>query len=169
MPAPDGKVEREAVPVGHAVALFFAEGQDVNAARQFRTGHIAERKRQRSDLGLKRGRDFLCCWVGMMGRQDRLDLLLRAIGHVVRQLGRTDCQFVLIGDGDVPHDVRDRFIALWKVRLAAARETAPNNELAAFGWWFGSKKLDPEWAGAQAAEAFGGDVELAAEGAVYEL
>jgi ribonuclease BN (tRNA processing enzyme) len=32
-----------------------------------------------------------------------------------------------------------------------------------------SDELDPEWARAQAAEAFGGDVELAAEGAVYEL
>ena len=32
-----------------------------------------------------------------------------------------------------------------------------------------SDELDPEWARAQAAEAFGSDVELAAEGAVYEL
>jgi ribonuclease BN (tRNA processing enzyme) len=32
-----------------------------------------------------------------------------------------------------------------------------------------SDELDPEWARAQAAEAFRSDVELAAEGAVYEL
>jgi ribonuclease BN (tRNA processing enzyme) len=32
-----------------------------------------------------------------------------------------------------------------------------------------SDELDPEWARAQSAEAFGADVELAAEGAVYSL
>jgi len=32
-----------------------------------------------------------------------------------------------------------------------------------------SDELDPEWARAQASEGFGGPVELAHEGAVYEL
>src|SRR5207245_3301141 len=65
-------------------------------------------------------------------------LRAHAIDFMGRSLGNTE--------GDVPHDVRNRFIALWKIRFAAARETAPNKELAAFGWWFGSKKLDPEFA-----------------------
>jgi hypothetical protein len=67
-----------------------------------------------------------------------------AIESMGRSLGNTE--------GDVPPDVYDRFVALWTVRLTAARETAPNKELAAFGWWFGSKKLDPEWAMAQLLE-----------------
>ncbi|HXJ65934.1 MAG TPA: glycosyltransferase family 4 protein [Actinomycetota bacterium] len=58
------------------------------------------------DPELKRERGHMCCWVGMMGRQDRLDLLLRAIAHAVFRLGRTDCQFVLIGDGESFHETQ---------------------------------------------------------------
>ena len=54
----------------------------------------------RSDPSLKRGRQYLCCWVGVMGRQDRVDLLVRSIHHVVRELGREDCQFAIIGYGE---------------------------------------------------------------------
>jgi glycosyltransferase involved in cell wall biosynthesis len=53
-----------------------------------------------SDAELKAGSRFLCCWVGVMGRQDRLDLLLGSIRHLVHDLGRTDCRFLVIGDGE---------------------------------------------------------------------
>jgi glycosyltransferase involved in cell wall biosynthesis len=49
---------------------------------------------------LRRGRQFLCCWLGLMGPQDRLDLALHAIRHLVHELGRTDCQFAFVGDGE---------------------------------------------------------------------
>jgi glycosyltransferase involved in cell wall biosynthesis len=52
------------------------------------------------DEALKRGRRYLCCWVGEIGRQDRVDLLIRSVFHVVRRLCRSDCQFVVIGDGE---------------------------------------------------------------------
>jgi len=52
------------------------------------------------DNALKRGRRYLCCWVGEIGRQDRVDLLIRSVFHVVCRLGRSDCQFVVIGDGE---------------------------------------------------------------------
>jgi len=52
------------------------------------------------DESLKRGRRYLSCWVGMMGRQDRLDLLLRSIHHVVHDLGRDNCEFAIIGFGE---------------------------------------------------------------------
>lgn len=54
----------------------------------------------REDPALKRGRQYLCCWVGVVARQDRVDLLVRSIDHVVHELGRRDCQFVIIGYGD---------------------------------------------------------------------
>ncbi|GIG61520.1 glycosyltransferase WbuB [Longispora fulva] len=47
-----------------------------------------------------RGRRYLCCWHGAMGPQDQLDLAVRVVHHVVRVDGRTDCQFVFLGDGD---------------------------------------------------------------------
>jgi glycosyltransferase involved in cell wall biosynthesis len=49
---------------------------------------------------LKHGKAFLCCWLGLMGPQDRLDVALRAIGHLVHVIGRTDCHFAFVGDGE---------------------------------------------------------------------
>jgi len=49
---------------------------------------------------LKHGKSFLCCWLGHMGPQDRLDLALRAVGHLVHDIGRTDCHFAFVGDGE---------------------------------------------------------------------
>jgi glycosyltransferase involved in cell wall biosynthesis len=53
-----------------------------------------------SDESLKRGYPYLCCWVGAMGRQDRVDLLVQSIDHIVHELGRKDCQFTIIGPGE---------------------------------------------------------------------
>jgi glycosyltransferase involved in cell wall biosynthesis len=50
--------------------------------------------------GLKGGRPHLAVWVGMMGPQDSLDVAVRMVDHLVHQLGRTDCQFAFVGDGD---------------------------------------------------------------------
>jgi glycosyltransferase involved in cell wall biosynthesis len=49
-------------------------------------------------LGAEAG--YVCCWVGLMGPQDRLDLALRAVAHLVHQRGRNDVRMVLIGDGE---------------------------------------------------------------------
>jgi glycosyltransferase involved in cell wall biosynthesis len=51
-------------------------------------------------IELKQGRRFLCCWLGFMGPQDRVDVAVRAIDHLVHVIGRTDCHFAFIGDGD---------------------------------------------------------------------
>jgi glycosyltransferase involved in cell wall biosynthesis len=50
---------------------------------------------------IKNGRRFLACWVGMMGPQDHVDLALSAVHHLVHSLGRDDCQFAYIGDGEM--------------------------------------------------------------------
>jgi glycosyltransferase involved in cell wall biosynthesis len=49
---------------------------------------------------LKHGRRFLGCWLGLMGPQDRLDIALRAIGHLIHVIGRVDCHFAFVGDGE---------------------------------------------------------------------
>ena len=51
-------------------------------------------------MDLKQGKRFLCCWLGFMGPQDRVDVALRAIHHLVHVIGRTDCHFAFIGDGE---------------------------------------------------------------------
>jgi glycosyltransferase involved in cell wall biosynthesis len=48
---------------------------------------------------LKRGRRFLVGYVGVMGKQEGIDYLLRAVAHIVKDLGREDVQFGLVGSG----------------------------------------------------------------------
>ncbi len=48
---------------------------------------------------LKKGRRYLVGYVGVMGKQEGIDLLLRAAQIIVRDLGRTDIQFGLVGGG----------------------------------------------------------------------
>ena len=54
-----------------------------------------------ANAALKRGRDFLVCYLGVMGPNDGLDCLVDAIDAAATRFGRRDIHFVLIGDGDV--------------------------------------------------------------------
>jgi glycosyltransferase involved in cell wall biosynthesis len=59
-----------------------------------------------ADRTLRGQHKFLCCWIGEMNLQDHVDLLLRVVAHIVRDLGRTDCGFAAIGDGECLEDAR---------------------------------------------------------------
>lgn len=69
------------------------------------------------DESLKRGKQYLAVYLGVMGPQDGVDYLIRSAEHVVRTFGREDVQFVLVGDGDVRSDlealVRDKGLDEW--------------------------------------------------------
>ena len=47
----------------------------------------------------RRGRAFLVGYVGVMGDQEGIDLLIEAVRRIVQEHGRTDIQFVLVGGG----------------------------------------------------------------------
>jgi glycosyltransferase involved in cell wall biosynthesis len=49
---------------------------------------------------------YLVAWAGKMGRQDRVDLTIKVAEHVIRDLGREDCGFVLLGDGECLEELR---------------------------------------------------------------
>ena len=51
------------------------------------------------DPALKKGRKFLVGYVGVMGRQEGIDYLLRAAAHIVHGMRRTDVHFGLVGGG----------------------------------------------------------------------
>ena len=51
------------------------------------------------NAALKRGRRFLVGYVGVMGRQEGIDLLLQAVQLIVLHLKRTDIHFGLVGGG----------------------------------------------------------------------
>ena len=66
-----------------------------------RTGPDPDRlRRSEADPALRRGRRFLAAYIGVMGPQDGVDIVVRAADIVVRELGRTDIAFTLIGSGD---------------------------------------------------------------------
>ncbi|MHC4640632.1 MAG: glycosyltransferase family 4 protein [Planctomycetota bacterium] len=48
---------------------------------------------------LKNGRKFLVGYVGVMGKQEGIDYLLRAVRYIVYDMERTDIHFCLIGSG----------------------------------------------------------------------
>ncbi|RVU16582.1 glycosyltransferase family 4 protein [Methylobacterium oryzihabitans] len=48
---------------------------------------------------LKKGRRFLVGYVGVMGDQEGIDLLLESVRHIVFTAKRTDIQFCLVGGG----------------------------------------------------------------------
>ena len=56
--------------------------------------------------GDKFGRSLTVVYVGFMGTQDGLDLLVRSIEHIVNGENRRDTHFVLVGDGTVLPELR---------------------------------------------------------------
>lgn len=61
---------------------------------------LARVESARPDPGLRPDGRRLVVWVGKMGLQDRVDLMLDLAATVVHELGRRDCAFVLVGDGE---------------------------------------------------------------------
>jgi len=55
---------------------------------------------------LKEGRAYLLGYVGVMGKQEGLDLLLQALAHIVEQRGRKDILTVIIGGGTEFESIR---------------------------------------------------------------
>ena len=65
-----------------------------------RSGPSLERMRiLPPDERLKLGKRYLVGYVGVMGAQEGIDLLLQAVRHIVVVLGRTDIHFGLVGGG----------------------------------------------------------------------
>jgi glycosyltransferase involved in cell wall biosynthesis len=71
-----------------------------------RTGPDPQRlRRGPADPAQRRGRRFLAAYIGVMGPQDGVDIVVRAAGIVIHELGRDDIAFTLIGSGDCFRDL----------------------------------------------------------------
>ena len=65
-----------------------------------RSGPSIERMRiVEPDPALKKGKEFLIGYVGVMGSQEGIDLLLKAVDYLVRTKNRTDFHVLLVGSG----------------------------------------------------------------------
>jgi glycosyltransferase involved in cell wall biosynthesis len=68
-----------------------------------RTGPDPDKLRRDShgaDESLRRGHRYLVTYIGVMGPQDGVDIVVRAADEIVNRIGRTDIAFTLIGAGD---------------------------------------------------------------------
>lgn len=71
-----------------------------------RTGPDPDKlKRGRADEACLHGHRHLAAYIGVMGPQDGVDIIVRAADHIVNTLGRKDIGFTLIGSGDSYDDV----------------------------------------------------------------
>ena len=61
---------------------------------------------------LKRGRRYLVGYVGVMGAQEGLPYLLEAARRIVRDMGREDVHFMLVGGGPALEEMRRRTLEL---------------------------------------------------------
>jgi glycosyltransferase involved in cell wall biosynthesis len=57
------------------------------------------------DPALRRGRAHLAAWLGVMGPQDGVDIVLQALSVLVHQMGRQDLQVALLGFGDCQEEL----------------------------------------------------------------
>ncbi len=82
-------------------------GMDPERVFVVRSGPSLERMKVGPPVeALKRGRRYLVGYVGVMGKQEGIDLLLQAARHIVHDLGRADVHFGLVGGGTSLEDMK---------------------------------------------------------------
>jgi glycosyltransferase involved in cell wall biosynthesis len=80
---------------------------------------------------LKRGRRFLVGYVGVMGKQEGIDYLLRAAAYIVRDLQRTDVHFGLVGGGTSLDEMKAYAVQLGIADHVTFTGRVPDDELLA--------------------------------------
>lgn len=75
-------------------------GKDPDDVFVVRSGpDLTRLRRVAPNPALKKGRRYLVGYVGVMGKQEGIDLLLQSVHHIVHVQKRTDIQFGLVGGG----------------------------------------------------------------------
>ncbi len=82
-------------------------GMDPDRVFVVRSGPKLERLERLAPVPeLRKGRTYMVGYVGVMGAQEGIDLLLEAVKHIVTERGRTDIQFGLVGGGTSLDEMR---------------------------------------------------------------
>ncbi len=77
----------------------------------------------------KNGRAHMVGYVGVMGEQEGIDLLIDAVDHLVRKWGREDIQFVLVGGGPALADLEALTAARGLADFITFTGRAPDKDL----------------------------------------
>jgi glycosyltransferase involved in cell wall biosynthesis len=83
------------------------------------------------DESLRKGRRYLVGYVGVMGRQEGIDLLLRAVYHLVYQRRRRDIHFGLVGGGTSLDEMKSLARALGVADYVTFTGRVPDPDLLA--------------------------------------
>ena len=86
-------------------------------------------KKVEPNAALRKGRRYLVGYVGVMGKQEGIDLLLQAVQLIVKHLGRTDIQFGLVGGGTELAAMRQLAKDLGVAEYVTFTGRAPDTEL----------------------------------------
>lgn len=78
---------------------------------------------------LKMGRKYLVGYVGVMGKQEGIDYLLRAARHIVHDMKRTDVHFGLVGGGTELVDMKSYASALGVGEYVTFTGRVPDKEM----------------------------------------
>ncbi|MYN47390.1 glycosyltransferase [Pseudoduganella sp. FT93W] len=82
-------------------------GMDPEKCYVVRSGPKLDRLRVLPPVpALKQGRQYLVGYVGVMGAQEGIDLLLQAARHIIVDMGRRDVHFGLVGGGTSLNDMK---------------------------------------------------------------
>ena len=84
-----------------------------------------------ADKRLKRGRRHLVGYVGVMGKQEGIDYLLRAARHIVIDLGRSDVHFGLVGGGTSLKEMKALAVELGIADYVTFTGRVPDGEMLA--------------------------------------
>jgi glycosyltransferase involved in cell wall biosynthesis len=80
---------------------------------------------------LKRGRRYLVGYVGVMGRQEGIDYLLRAAQYIVHDKGRTDVHFGLVGGGTSLEEMKALAVSLGVADYVTFTGRVPDEDMLA--------------------------------------
>jgi glycosyltransferase involved in cell wall biosynthesis len=105
-------------------------GMDPQRVFVVRSGPMLERlKTLPPKPELKCGRTYLVGYVGVMGKQEGIDLLLLAAKHIVHDMGRRDVHFGLVGGGTSLEEMQQLAITLGVADYVTFTGRVPDIEL----------------------------------------
>lgn len=78
---------------------------------------------------LKHGRRYLVGYVGVMGKQEGIDLLLQAARYIVKEMGREDVHFGLVGGGTSLDEMKQMAVDLGIADYVTFTGRVPDQDL----------------------------------------
>ena len=105
-------------------------GMDPNRVYVVRSGPMLDRLKIIPPVeALKKGRKYLVGYVGVMGKQEGIDLLLQAAQHMIKNMRRSDVHFGLVGGGTSLDEMKQMAIDLEISDYVTFTGRVPDQEL----------------------------------------